>query len=98
MINEINKWVDQQNEEKEQNGVNIENGDNNTDNSGRLWAFIHPDTFYTPFHWLSYQNDALSIRFMLNTLLKYKVEHMPHMIQTKEYGLTALDIAGRINA
>ena len=23
---------------------------------------------------------------------------MPHMVQTKEYGLTALDIAGRINA
>jgi len=47
---------------------------------GHMMAFIHPDTFYTPFHWLSYQNDALSIKFMLDTLQRYKVEEMPHMI------------------
>ena len=35
---------------------------------------------------------------MLSNLKKYKVEEMPHMVQTKDYGLTALDIAGRINA
>lgn len=60
--------------------------------------FMHSDTYYTPFHWLAYHNDAKSIEFLLGKLNHESIDDMIFMKLTKQFELTSLDIAGRVNA
>ena len=41
--------------------------------------FMHVDTFYTPFHWLAYHNDAHSIEYLLSKLNHESIEDMIFM-------------------
>lgn len=54
MIKEVDSYADDHNKHE----VEMKNGHCKHNDCGHMMAFIHPDTFYTPFHWLSYQNDA----------------------------------------
>ena len=41
--------------------------------------FMHVDTFYTPFHWLAYHNDANSIEYLLSKLNHESIDDMIFM-------------------
>ena len=41
--------------------------------------FKHPDSWYTPFHWLAYDNDALSVDYLLTKLDHESIEDMIFM-------------------
>ena len=41
--------------------------------------FKHPDSWYTPFHWLAYDNDALSVDYLLTKLNHENIEDMIFM-------------------
>ena len=60
--------------------------------------FIHTETGYNAIHWLSFHNDHVSAKYILDNYINTKEQIFLLMRKTYKFKLTPLDIAGHQNA